>query len=121
MLASPQIEATAFPGKTSAGMASMLASAPVYPVIAIATNVMDRVAVEARTAGIDANINAMKSVVADFLAMFTDIPRRIRTPESAPPNTLPIPAKKNGSQAYFPIAAMSKWRAALRYAGNQKM
>lgn len=41
MLASPQIEATTFFGKTSAGKASMLATQAVYPNIARDTSPMD--------------------------------------------------------------------------------
>ena len=42
-------------------------------------------------------------------------------PEIQPPRMFPRPATINGIQAYFPIEAMLKWRARLRYSGNQKM
>ena len=74
--------------------------------MAIETQMMDTAAVGASTAGIAAAISAMKNVIADFRAIVMDTPRRMSTPDSAPPKRFPKPATKNGSHAYLPIAAI---------------
>src|SRR5260370_39728954 len=76
---------------------------------------------EASTAGIADSISTAKNVTVDLRAMVIEQPRLIRMPHPHPPSRLPAPATINGIQPNLPIDSRLKWRAFLRYSGNQKV
>src|SRR5262249_22399464 len=119
--ASPHVLPTRFFGNTSEGKLSVFAKAPVYPAIAMATNPIESHTFETRTAGIAESIRTAKKVTVVLRATVTVQPRLSRSPQPQPPRRFPKPATMKGIQPYFPIDSMLKWRAFLRYSGNQKV
>ena len=121
ILAMPQTEPTVFRGNLSAGIASIFASAPVYPRVAVEISAMETYTLDTSTAGIAEVISAAKNRTDILRARTAGTPMCNKAVEKAPPMRLPASAVRNGIQANLPMDARSNPRALFRYCGNQKI